>query len=64
MHTEPEFVKLKGAQESIPKKLISPAYVAWRAVHILAQSIPWNRFLGSSNVYKFGLSMRKRQPQK
>ncbi len=30
-------------------KSISTAYVAWR------KSIPWNKFLGSLNVYKFGL---------
>jgi hypothetical protein len=24
-------------------------------LHRLAESIPWNRFLGSLNVYKFGL---------
>ncbi len=25
-----------------------------QAIHWLAKSIPWNRFLGSSKVYKFG----------
>jgi hypothetical protein len=50
------------------KESIPPAYVAWRAgtsnsvivyeparLHKLTESIPWNRFLGSWNVYKFGL---------
>jgi hypothetical protein len=47
--------------ESIP-----PAYAAWRtgtkyddSICVtgprLAESIPWNRFLGSLNVYKFGV---------
>ncbi len=36
----PEFVHLIRSQESIPS---------------LAESITWNRFLGSLNVYKFGL---------
>jgi hypothetical protein len=43
-----------------------PDFVAWSAsmskrvvvqaarLHRLAESIPWNRFLGSLNVYKFG----------
>ncbi len=57
---------MKEPEESIP-----PAYVAWRAgttyiielsyrtarLHRLAESIPWNRFLGFSNVLKFGLWM-------
>ncbi len=48
------------------KASILPAYVAWRAGTItlfvaparlqrLAESIPWNRFLGPLNVYKYGL---------
>jgi hypothetical protein len=50
------------------KESIPPAYVAWRAgtinwvvvprpttLHKLAEVIPWNRFLGSLKVYKFGL---------
>jgi hypothetical protein len=38
-------------QESIP-----PAYVVWRAVMITLFVVPErNRFLGSLNVYKFGL---------
>jgi hypothetical protein len=56
------------SMESIP-----PAYVAWRAgsankvivpasrLHRLAESIPWNRFLGSLNVYKFILSICDRK---
>ncbi len=28
-------------------------------LHWLAESIPWNRFLGSWNVYKFGLKLRQ-----
>jgi hypothetical protein len=43
------------------KKSIPTAYVARRAgtitlfVYRLEESIPWSRFLGSLNVYKFGL---------
>ncbi len=62
--TEPEFVNLSGAQESIPKKSIPPAYVeAWgtgtttrQVTKAGAEAIPWNRFRGSLKVYKFGLS--------
>jgi hypothetical protein len=32
---------------------ITAAYVAWRNRSL--ESIPWNRFLGSLNVYKFAL---------
>jgi hypothetical protein len=56
--TEPEFVNVEGAQESIP-----PAYVAgpvrqigFAMLHRLAESIPWNRIMGYLNFYKFGLS--------
>ncbi len=55
---------VQGAQESIP-----PAYVAWQAgtttlQYLLYTSPPcyigWrNRFLGSWNVYKFGLWVKK-----
>jgi hypothetical protein len=56
---ELEFVNLKGAQESIPSlagRYDNPFLTyrpAW--LHRLAESIPWNRFLGSVNVYKIGL---------
>ncbi len=36
------------------KESIPPAYVAWRAGTKNLQFDPWNRFLGSLNVYKFG----------
>jgi hypothetical protein len=38
----------------ICKRLRSPGIDTGR-LHRLAESIPWNRFLGSLNVYKFGL---------
>jgi hypothetical protein len=39
------------------KESIPPIYVVWRParLHRLTESILWNRFLGSLNVYKFGL---------
>jgi hypothetical protein len=46
-----------------PSKETRNQFPAWRAgrpvarLHRLAESIPWNRFLGSLNVYKFGLRM-------
>ncbi len=56
---EPEFVNLlrnlgidsqPGGQVRQPYLMYQPA-----GLHRLAESIPWNRFLGSLNVYKFGL---------
>jgi hypothetical protein len=48
------------------KESIPPIYLAWRAatitLHRLAESIPWNRFLGSLNIYKFGLSIACLRP--
>ncbi len=35
-----------------------PNLTYWPAsLHMLVESIPWNRFLGSLNAYKFGLSI-------
>ncbi len=42
------------SQESIPVRQIGLSYQPAR-LHRLAESIPWNRFLGSWNVNKFGL---------
>jgi len=42
-----------------PRNQFRKPYAAWRPattiLHRLVQSIPWNRFLGCLNVYKFGL---------
>ncbi len=38
---------------------ILPAHILTARLHRLAESIPWNPFLGSLNVYKFGLSFQK-----
>jgi hypothetical protein len=40
--------------------VVLQAYVSYRParLHRLAESIPWNRFLGSMNVYKYGLSIQ------
>jgi hypothetical protein len=66
---EPEF--LNGAQESRPRNRFGqplkpggparqPYLTYWPArLHKLAESIPWNRFLGSLNLYKFGLRYLK-----
>jgi hypothetical protein len=58
----PEFVNVYGAQESI-QRMIPPAYLglSYRParLHRLVESIPWNRFLSSLNVYKFGLRSQK-----
>ncbi len=54
----------KAPGESIPSQagrydlLEGPARQA-TIEHRLAESILWNRFLGTSNVYKFGLSYAK-----
>jgi hypothetical protein len=49
--SEPVFVNAQGACESI-----TPAYVAqWAgtiSLLVVPESIPWNQFLGSVNVYK------------
>jgi hypothetical protein len=39
------------------REYISPNFFAVQAFSLqrLAESIPWNQFLGSLNVYKFGL---------
>jgi hypothetical protein len=45
---EAEFVSVEGAHESILRYDSA-------SLCSLAELIPWNRFLGSLNVYKFGL---------
>ncbi len=45
--TEPEFFNFYG--------LLSPDFVPAARLYRLAESALWNRFLGSLNVYKFGL---------
>jgi hypothetical protein len=57
--SEHEFVNLsRSAQESIPSLAGRyegpPGYIGWQN-RFLAESIPWNRFQGSLNVYKYGL---------
>jgi hypothetical protein len=51
--SEPKFIN-PGAQESMP---VRPPHLKYRHAKLirLAESIPWNRFLGSINVSKFGL---------
>jgi hypothetical protein len=50
---------LRGAQESIPSLAGRDDNPIWHtgppSYVRLAEQIPWNRFLGSLNVYKFGL---------
>ncbi len=47
------FKHLKGARNRVGIRLLyRPA-----RLHRLEELIPWNRFLGSLKVYKFGLSM-------
>jgi hypothetical protein len=57
---EPEFVNLLGRPgiDSQPSGLVRQTYLTHRPdkLHRLAESTPRNRFLGSLNVYKFGLS--------
>ncbi len=55
---EPVFVVLLGAQESISTLSYWPA-----RLHRLAESIPRNRFLGSINVYKYGLCIHRLRPR-
>jgi hypothetical protein len=56
---EPEFWNLLRSPgiDSHPGESVRPSYLTYRSarLHCLAESIPWNQFLGSLNVYKFGL---------
>jgi hypothetical protein len=56
---EPEFVNLLRSPgiDSKPGGPVRQPYLTYRPdrLHELAESIPWNRFLGSLNVYNFGL---------
>ncbi len=57
---ELEFLNLLlGAQESIPSlagRCDNPLTYLPARLNRLAESIPWNRFLGFLNFYKYGLS--------
>ncbi len=58
MSTEAEFVNLLRSP-GIDSQLGGPVrkgYLTYWPARLLAESIPWNRFLGSLNIYKFGLS--------
>ncbi len=61
LNSEPEFEKLlrspgidsqPGGPARLPCLMYRPA-----RLHRMAESIPWNQFLDSLNVYKFGLRM-------
>ncbi len=60
---ELEFVNLLRSPgiDSQPDGSGKQPYLTYRParLHRLAESIPWNRFLGSLNVYKFGLKSGK-----
>jgi hypothetical protein len=45
------------SKESIPPSNITLFVVTAPRLHKLMESIPWNRFLGSLNVYSLGLSV-------
>jgi hypothetical protein len=57
--TEPEFVNILRSLgiDSQPGRPVRQPYLThWPArLHRLAESIPWDRFLGSLNVFKFGI---------
>ena len=61
MKTEPVFVNLLRSPgiDSQPGRLVRQHFLTYRhaRLHRLADSIPWNRFMGSLNVYKFGIRM-------
>jgi hypothetical protein len=44
-----------NSKESIPPAYVGLSYRPAR-LHRLAEAIPWNRFLGTLNFYKYGLS--------
>ncbi len=56
---EPEWVNLLRSPgiDSQHGGPVRQSYLTYRSarLHRLAESIPWNQFLGSLNVYKFGL---------
>ncbi len=60
---EPEFVNLLRSLgiDSQPGGPGKHPFLTCRPARLyrLAESIPWNRFLGSLNVYKFGLKSGK-----
>ncbi len=58
LNSEPKFEKLlrsPGIDSQSGRPLRQP-YLTYRPTrsHKMAESIPWNQFLGSLNVYKFG----------
>jgi hypothetical protein len=59
--TEPVFVNLsrRPGIDSQPVGPVRQPYLSYRPsrLHRLAESIPWHRFLGSINVYKYGLRL-------
>jgi hypothetical protein len=58
LYPESEFVHLLRSPRTVsqPGGPVRQPYLTYRParLHRLAESIPWNRFLGSLNVYKFG----------
>ncbi len=59
LSSEPKFVNLFRCPgiDSQPGGQVRQPYLTYRAarIHRLPESIPWNRFLGSLNVCKYGL---------
>jgi hypothetical protein len=57
--TEPVFLNLLRCPgiDSQPGETVRQPYLTYRTarLHRLAELIRWNRFPGSTNVYKFGL---------
>ncbi len=57
--SEPEFVNFSRSPgiDSQSGGPVRQPYLTYRStrLHMLAESVPWNRFLGSLNVYKYGL---------
>ena len=68
LHTEPVFVNLLRSPEIDSQPggpVLQPCLTCRPAkLHRLAESIPWNWFLGSLNVYKFGEKIEKWQRRK
>jgi hypothetical protein len=55
-HISFDGVKILELTFSCSGKCLRIQLIDSASIHRLAESIPWNRFLGSRNVYKFGLS--------
>jgi hypothetical protein len=59
--SQPEFVNLlrsPGIDSQLGGPVLQPCLTYGLPGYILAELIPWNRLLGSLNVYKFGLQIR------